>query len=127
MNSTRRLTAICALTIGTLGMAASPAFASSHTSYAPGGAGKTTYNTSNNHYQIYDTKGDHRAVGVLFYRPSQPSVAVGFQSCHEGSGDNCPGDLPGSVSGTLCMRTGVGLGSNPNDYSYGDPVCVSNA
>lgn len=125
MYSMRRLMTIGALTIGTLGMAASPAFASSHTSYAPGGAGKTTYNTSNNHYKISDTKGDHRAVAVVFYRPN--GEAVGFQSCHEGSGDDCPGDLPGSIGGTLCMRTGVGLGSNPKDYSYGDPVCFPNA
>ncbi|MGH3802194.1 MAG: hypothetical protein ACRDTD_19070, partial [Pseudonocardiaceae bacterium] len=74
MNSMRRLMVVGALTIGTLGLAASPAFASSHTSSAPGGAGKTTYNTSNNHYQIYDTKGDHRAVAVRFYRPGQPSA-----------------------------------------------------
>lgn len=107
MNSIRRLVAVGAMTIGTLGMVASPAFASSHTSYAPSGAGKTTYNTDNNHYKISDTKGDHRAVAVLFYRPG--GEFVGFQSCHEGSGNDCPGDLPGSVSGTLCMLTGVGL------------------
>jgi len=126
MNSMRRSIIVSALTIGTFGIAASPAFASSHTSYAPGGAGKTTYNTSNNHYQIYDTKGDHRAVMVIFYRPGDTAL-LGFQSCHEGAGDNCPGDLPREVTGPLCMKTGVGLGPNPSSYTFGGEVCVPNA
>ncbi len=126
MNSMWRLMAVGAITIAALGLAVPPAFAAtSYTSYAPNGAGKTTYNTSNNHYQIYDTKGDHRAVAVLFYRPG--GAFVGFQSCHEGAGDSCPGDLPGSVSGSLCMSTGVGLGSNPEDFEFGQGACFENA
>ena len=95
------------------------------TSYAPDGAAKTAYDTGHNHYQIYDTKADRRAVGVKFYRPG--GALVGFQSCHEGAGDDCPGDLPRSVTGPLCMQTGVGLGPNPNDYTFGEQVCVPNA
>ena len=127
MNNIRRLMVIGTLATGMLGLAGSPAFASPPTSYAPDGAGKTTYNTSTNHYTIYDTKGDRRAVAVKFYRPGHPSVLVGFQSCHEGNGDNCPGDLPSWVRGPLCMQTGVGLGSNPNSYRFGREVCVRNA
>ncbi|MGH3923978.1 MAG: hypothetical protein ACRDTT_14105 [Pseudonocardiaceae bacterium] len=97
------------------------------TSYAPGGAGKTTYQADDNHYQIYDTKGDRRAVAVIFYRPDRPSDFVGFQSCHEGSGNDCPGDLPGSVTDLLCMKTGIGLGSHPDGYTFGEQVCVPNA
>lgn len=97
------------------------------TSYAPGGAAKTTYNRSDNHYQVYDTKADHRAVAVIFYHPDRPADFVGFQSCHEGADDDCPGDLPKSVTGPICMKTGMGLGSNPKDYTFGEPVCVPNA
>lgn len=121
MNSMRRLMVVGALTIGTLGLAASPAFASP--SSAPGSAGHTTYYSSTNHYRIYDTKADHRAVAVKFYRPG--GAFVGFQSCHEGAGDSCPGDLPRSVGGRLCMQTGVGLGPDPRNYRYGGPVCFN--
>ena len=101
------------------------AMASPYTAYAPNGAGRTTYETSNNHYTIYDTKGDRRAVAVIFYRSN--GVIEGFQSCHEGNGEDCPGDLPRSVTGPLYMRTGVGLGSNPTGYTYGTPVYIPNA
>lgn len=94
---------------------------------APDGAGKTTYNTSSNHYEIYDTKKDRRAVAVIFYRPDRPSDFGGFQSCHEGAGNDCPGDLPDSVTDLLCMKTGVGLGANPAGYAFGEEVCFPSA
>jgi hypothetical protein len=123
MNNIRRLMVVGALATGTLGMATSPAYASSANSYAPDGAGKTMYNPSTNHYQIYDTKGDHRAVGVLFYRPEEGGDPLGFQSCHEGNGNNCPGDLPSSITGQVCMVTGVGLGPDVKNYSWGKQAC----
>jgi hypothetical protein len=95
------------------------------TSYAPDGAGRTLYETNTNHYTIYDIKGDHRAVAVYLDRPN--GDLIGFQSCHEGSGNDCPGDLPGSVTGPLCMKMGVGLGPHPAGYIWGPRVCVPNA
>lgn len=97
------------------------------TSSSPDGAGNSVYNTSNNHYQIYDAKKDRRAVAVIFYRSGRLPDFVGFQSCHEGAGNDCPGDLPDSVTGLLCMKTGVGLGANPTGYTFGEEVCFPNA
>ncbi|MGH3696575.1 MAG: helix-turn-helix domain-containing protein [Pseudonocardiaceae bacterium] len=96
-------------------------------SSAPDGAGNAMYNTNNNHYQIYDTKKDRRAVAVIFYRSDRLPDFVGFQSCHEGAGNDCPGDLSDSVTGLLCMKTGVGLGANPTGYTFGEEVCFPNA
>lgn len=92
------------------------------TSYAPNGAGRTIYETSTNHYTIYDTKGDRRAVAVYFDRPN--GDLVGFQSCHEGNGNDCPGDLRDNGTGPLCMKMGVGLGANPDEYTWGLRVCI---
>ncbi len=103
MNSMRSLMIVGALTAGTLGLAVSPASASSHTSTAPGGVGKTVYETGHNDYWIHDTKADNRAVGVIFFRPN--GAVVGFQSCHNGAHEKCRGDLPGWVNGKLCMKT----------------------
>ncbi len=125
MNSMRQLIVIGALIIGTLGITVPSAFADTDSSYGPDGSGRTTYNTSKNHYEIYDTKKDSHAVAVKFYRPG--GTLVGFQSCHEGAGNRCPGDLPKSLSGPLCMKTGVGLGPDQNNYAYGGEVCFQNA
>ena len=91
----------------------------------PAAAGRASYETNNNHYTIYDTKGDSRAVAVLFEREN--GTDVGFQSCHERSGDNCPGDLPSSVGGKLFMAVGVGLGSDKSGYTFGPLVEIPNA
>lgn len=88
-------------------------------------AGRTTYETGNNHYTIYDTKGDHRAVAVIF--ENEKGDDVGFQSCHEGANNNCPGDLPGGVKGKLFMATGVGLGADKKGYTFGPSVEIPNA
>lgn len=80
--------------------------ASPYGSYAPGSAGKTVYETSSNHYRIHDTRADGRAVAVR-------------------NGDSCPGDLPREVTGRLCVKTGVGLGSNPNGYRFGAATCFN--
>ena len=101
------------------------AMASPYTGYAPSGAGRASYETNNNHYTIYDTKWDSRAVAVLFEREN--GTDVGFQSCHERSGDNCPGDLPSSVGGKLFMAVGVGLGSDKSGYTFGPLVEIPNA
>jgi len=99
--------------------------ASAPTAYAPNGAGRTTYQTSNGHYTIYDTRGDRRAVAVIFERAN--GANVGFQSCHEGAGNDCPGDLPSTVRGELYMATGVGLGSHKSGYTFGPRVRVPGA
>lgn len=101
------------------------AMASPYTAYAPGEAGHTIYETSNNHYTIYDTKGDHRAVAVVFERENGDDV--GFQSCHEGADNSCPGDLPRDVQGKLFMSTGVGLGADKHGYTFGPRVEIPNA
>lgn len=101
------------------------ALASTHTAYAPNDAGYTAYETSNNHYTISDTRGDSRAVAVIFER--EDGTDVGFQSCHEGAGNACPGDLPSNVTGELYMATGVGLGSDKSGYDFGSRVRIPNA
>lgn len=115
----------CTLVAATMLLFPASAMASLHTAHAPNGAGKTTYDTSNNHYTIYDEKGDHRAVAVIFER--KDGTDVGFQSCHEGAGSDCPGDLPSSVRGELYMSMGVGLGPDKSRYTFGPRVRISNA
>jgi len=95
------------------------------TSYAPNSAGHTLYDTSTNYYSIYDTKGDRRAVAIYLDRPN--GSLVGFHPCHEGNGNDCSGGLPGSVTGPLCMKMGVGLGSHPAEFTWGPRICISNA
>ena len=101
------------------------AMASPYTAPAPNDAGYTRYETSNNSYTIYDTKGDRRAVAVIFER--RDGSDVGFQSCHEGAGNDCPGDLPRSVRGELYMATGVGLGADKSGYNFGPRTRIPNA
>lgn len=93
MNNMKRLAIVGTLVTGTLGMVTSPAFSDTDTSHAPDNAGITTYNTNNNHYEIYDTKEDSRAVAVIFYHKNGP--LVGFQSCHEGMGIDVRAIFPG--------------------------------
>lgn len=118
-----RAVGVCALAMTAAFVAPSAAMASPVTSYAPGGTGKTTYETSTNHFRIYDTKRDSKAVAVIFYRPS--GASVGFKSCHEGYRGSCQGDLERWITGRLCMRTGVGLGTHPRNYTYGGAKCFN--
>lgn len=126
MNNIRRLTAVGFLVIGTLGLGVPAAFAVSvYDSYARDNAGKTTYNTDSRHYEISNIKSDPLAVGVFFYNQDQQSTFRLFHECGTGPGTNCPGDLPKGVTGKLCMATGLGHGTDPNNYEYGQPVCFS--
>lgn len=133
MNSVLCLTTVGALTIVTPGLSERAVFAassyasytsnSSYTSFAPDNAGRTTYYTDNSHYQIYDTKADGFAVGVFFYSQDGSGTFRLFHTCSVGAGNSCPGDLPGGIPGPLCMATGVGNGTDANNYIYGQPVC----
>lgn len=126
MNNIRRLTAIGFLIIGTLGLGAPMAFAVSvYSSYTRDKVGITTYNTDTRHYEIFNIKSDRLTVGVRFYNQDKQPIFRTFHTCDTGPGTNCPGDLPKGVTGTLCMATGLGSGTDPNNYEYGRPVCFS--
>lgn len=121
----RQMNGACALATTAALMFTPSAMASPYTADAPDNAGSTTYETGNNHYTIYDTKGDGQAVAVIF--ELEDGTDVGFQSCHEGSGGDCPGDLSGSVEGKLFMATGVGLGAHKTGYAFGPRVKIPDA
>ncbi|MFC0111771.1 hypothetical protein [Kibdelosporangium aridum] len=128
----RKLLTLCGITAALFAGAASGAAAqesadvlATYTAWGPGRASSATYNNANNHYVIRDRASDNRAVAVIFQRAN--GVIVGFQSCHEGAGQSCPGDLPRTVTGRLYMRAGVGLGPNPTGYRWGAAVVIPNA
>jgi hypothetical protein len=126
MNNIRLLTTIGFLIVGTLGLGAPTAFAVSlYDSYARDNVGKTTYNTDSRRYEISNIKSDRLTVGVLFHNQDKQPTFRSFHTCNTGPGTNCQGDLPKGVTGTLCMATGLGSGTDPNNYEYGQPVCFS--
>lgn len=132
MDSIQCLAMVTTLTIGTLGLGTSTSFpASSHASHmsenyqisyaSEFSAGYTQYNTEDNSYRIYDTKGDSLGVGVLFYieenenrENSNRNNPLIFDSCNEGPhATGCVGNLSAKLpegnkgKTVLCMETAV--------------------
>lgn len=124
MNGFRRLMVIGVLIIGASRSEAFTALAAtSYTSYAPGDAGRTVYYMDNRRYEIYDTISGQFAVSAFFFNQDQQNPYRVVIFCDVGAGNSCSGSLPPGIVGPLCMETGVGHGTNVNNYQYGQPVC----